>query len=487
MRGADGFTTLSIGDDDDAKTSLCSTLVIPHAPPARAPRRAPSPRRTPVPPPVSRWTRGPAFATGGSSTVHLGYATQGPSAGLPVALKCLHPHLARRPAEVAALVDEARLAMRLAHPNVCRVLDAAPIDDTWAIAMEYLPGVSLSVLGAHAASRPEISRTRIWARVLASLFADAAEGLHALHEMGDEAGRPLEVVHRDATPHNVMVTWDGAVKIVDLGIAVSRGRAARTQPGMLRGKVGFVSPEQMRGEPLTRRSDVWSLGVGLWELLTQRRLFARGSDAQTFEAIASMPVPPPSALAPWVPPALDRIVLAALARDPLARPATARALAEALRGFVLASGAPLTGRDRVQLLDALYPGERAASEARLAGARIGARASERPGRPSPFEPEASPASLEVRVAAGAQDFVARADAFLYALADAAVARARALRASAEALGFDEASRRTAIWAVLAVLVVSVAAVGMRSALRASRHHHAPARAVVVALSSPTIP
>lgn len=436
-------------------------------------------------PSLGRYRLAHPIASGGAATVYLARASFAPGVSRAVAVKCLHPHLARRRDDVAMFLDEASVACRITHPNVCAVLDVGQVDGTWLIAMEHLAGVSLAELAAAAAQRPELTRTRAWPVLVAQMVADACEGLHAAHELRDESGRLLDVVHRDATPQNVMVTWDGVVKVVDFGIAVARGRVPRTEAGMLRGKVSFVSPEQMRGQPLDRRSDVWTMAVGLWELLALRRLFARRSDTETFDAILTHPIAAPSTHAPMVPPGLDAIVLAALQRDPAARTPSARALATSLRAFVAVSGVSSTTADVVMLLDALFPGRRAqarATEARALGART-----ERPaaptgsaalGAPSPFAPVSDVSAPEVSGfrAIPTGDAIERMLAELATLAE----RARAyVRQSTDApLAPGETAFRWIAWALAAVLVVLALSLGARSLARASMR--------AVALDAPAV-
>jgi serine/threonine-protein kinase len=167
------------------------------------------------------------------------------------------------------------------------------------------------------------------------ILAEAAAGLHAAHELRDENGAPRGVVHRDISPHNILIGTNGAVKLVDFGVAKAVGRVSEaTRAGQLKGKFGYMSPEQARGKPIDRRSDLFALGIVLFELTTSRRLFRGESDIETLKLVISSRIPPPTTLDPKYPPELERIVLRALQRDPQARYQTAAELEADLRGYL---------------------------------------------------------------------------------------------------------------------------------------------------------
>src|SRR5262249_45763833 len=157
---------------------------------------------------------------------------------------------------------------------------------TYYIAMEYLTGEALSHVVDAVARKPSLLASERWLTHATRIAADVCEGLHAAHETCDERGRPLHIVHRDVTPQNVFVTYDGAVKLVDFGVAFARDRRTETVAGTIKGKIAYLAPEQLSvGRELDRRVDVWALGVTLWEMLTGKRLFAKRSDAATLAAI----------------------------------------------------------------------------------------------------------------------------------------------------------------------------------------------------------
>lgn len=298
------------------------------------------------------------IASGGMATVYLARASGPGGFERPIAIKRIHPHLAKKRDFVAMFLDEARVTARIVHPNVCSVFDFGEADGTWFLAMEYLVGQSLAAVLARLSLRPDLAASPRWLGLAARIVADACEGLHAAHELRDETGTPMGVVHRDASPHNVFVTYDGAVKMVDFGVALAEGRSHQTQNRMLKGKLAYMPPEQVRGEPLDRRADVWSIGVCLWELLAVRRLFALSSDAAILEAVARAPIHPPSAFAPAIPARLDAIVLRALSRDVDGRYPTARALGRDLGAFAASTGVGTGLADLAELMEELFHAER---------------------------------------------------------------------------------------------------------------------------------
>ena len=298
------------------------------------------------------------IASGGMATVYLA-RSKGPAGfDRAMALKRIHPHLAKKREFVEMFLDEARLSARITHPNVCSVFDFGEVDGTYFMAMEYLVGQPLNQLLRGLHRRPDIATSPRWHALAAKIIADACEGLHAAHELTDERGQKLGVVHRDCTPHNIFVTYDGAVKVVDFGVAFAAGRLHHTQTGSLKGKLGYMSPEQVRGQQIDRRLDVWALGVCLWELLTVRRLFGKRQEVEMITAVASERIAPPSEMAPGVPHELDRIVMKALDRNLDGRYATTRAMARDLNAFVSSSGVSAGLADLSELMEEVFARER---------------------------------------------------------------------------------------------------------------------------------
>ena len=237
-----------------------------------------------------------------------------------VAVKTIRPELTASEAVRTMFLDEARLLARLTHPAIATVHDFGDEGGTLYLALEYVRGSSFRGLGA---KRPPPA-------IAARAIAEACRGLHAAHELRDHAGAPLGVVHRDISPENLMLGYDGQVKVLDFGIALVKGRMTVTEHGTIKGKPPYMSPEQVRNQPLDRRSDVWSVALILHELLTGKPVFDGDSIYAVARAVMEAPIPPPSSLAGPLPPGLDAAVMNALVRDPAGRTPTAAAFADEL-------------------------------------------------------------------------------------------------------------------------------------------------------------
>ncbi|MCK6536925.1 MAG: serine/threonine protein kinase [Polyangiaceae bacterium] len=260
------------------------------------------------------------LAKGGMAEILLA-RLKGPSGfERPVAIKRILPHLAEQQRFVDMFLDEARIAAAIRHKNVVQVTDLGHTGAHLYLVMEYLEGENIASL----IKRSLVEKHPLPYGITAHVIAEACAGLHAAHELCGEDGHPLGVVHRDISPQNVLVTYSGEVKVLDFGIAKALVRvAAETDTGELKGKVEYMSPEQARGQPLDKRSDLFALGIVLHEMLARRRLFKRDSVLGTFEAITKEPLVLPSQVARDCPPSLDRVVARALARDPADRYASA--------------------------------------------------------------------------------------------------------------------------------------------------------------------
>ena len=294
------------------------------------------------------------LASGGMATVYLGRAEGPAGVQRAVAIKRIHPHLARRKQFVAMFLDEARIASRINHPNVCSLFDFGEADGTYYMAMEYLMGSPLTRLIRQVSRSPERLASARWHALACRIVADAAEGLHSAHELRDDDGVPLGIVHRDVSPQNVFVTYDGAVKVVDFGIALARNRLSQTNTGTLKGKFGYMAPEHASGGEVDRRADVWSLGVCLWEMLVGARLFRRKNDMDTLLAVRNAEIEPPSTFAFGVPGAMDRVVMRALEREPSRRYATARDMSRELMEVVREGGEPTGLGDLAEWMKPLF-------------------------------------------------------------------------------------------------------------------------------------
>jgi serine/threonine-protein kinase len=259
-----------------------------------------------------------------------------------VAVKVINPQLALDQSFVRMFLDEARLVAKLNHPNICSVLDFGAAENTYFLTMEYLHGESLSALNRAAQKRGGLPDS-----VAARIIADAARGLHAAHELKLPDGRLANVVHRDVSPQNIFVLYDGVTKVVDFGIARSVDRTSeRTSTGIIKGKLSYMAPEQLRNAEPDRRLDVFALGIVLWEITVGKRLFQREHEAATMCAVLQDPIPSPSSVRADYPELLETIVLRALERDPNARYQTAAELARELERFVALSG-QMTGAEEV--------------------------------------------------------------------------------------------------------------------------------------------
>jgi len=294
------------------------------------------------------------IASGGMATVYLAvHGLEGFQN--TVAVKRIHPHLAKDKQFVDMFADEAHIAARINHPYVCRVFDFGKTgDDSYYIAMEFLRGEPLSRV--FKTLTPERIANPRHPTMIARLIANLAEGLHAAHTLKDTRGQCLDVVHRDVTPQNLFVLCDGTVRVTDFGIARARVRSHQTEGGRIKGKLSYMSPEQLNQQPVDCRSDLWSLGVVTWELLTGRRLFRATSEGETVLSVLSRPIPPPSRFAGGVPRQLDAIVLRALSRDPALRYSSARELVRALETFLAAAGDTVPTMDIAEWVEDLFPG-----------------------------------------------------------------------------------------------------------------------------------
>ena len=253
-----------------------------------------------------------------------------------VVVKRLLPELVASPAYVAMFLDEGKLVARLDHPNICEVHDLGRDGAEYYLAMPFLDGIPAHELIA----RPRDPDRASQLKVAAGVIAQACDGLHHAHELRDADGAPAGLVHRDVSPSNLFVTAAGAVKVLDFGIAKVRGGAA-TEVGMIKGKTQYMAPEQVVGEAVDRRCDVFALGIVLFELATHQRLFKRASDYLTARAILEDDIPRADAVDPAVPTALADVIAKALEREPAKRYATAKQLGEAVR----AAMAPATASE----------------------------------------------------------------------------------------------------------------------------------------------
>ncbi len=265
------------------------------------------------------------------ASVYFGRMTGAAGFRRTVAVKRLHPHLACNPDFVAMILDEARLAARIVHPNVVATLDvvtAGAQPSEIFIVMEYIQGETLSKLQRALSQRGEHAPVATATTIVAGML----HGLHAAHEAKDEHGVALGIVHRDVSPQNVMLGSDGSVRILDFGVAKAAGRLQNTREGSVKGKIPYMAPEQIRGGQVDRATDVYAASVVLWELLAGRRLFEADNEAVLIHRITTpgQPIDPPSRSNPTVPPEVDAVVMRGLSYMPERRYASAREMALAL-------------------------------------------------------------------------------------------------------------------------------------------------------------
>jgi eukaryotic-like serine/threonine-protein kinase len=271
------------------------------------------------------------LALGGTAEIYL--ARIDGTAGFEkyVVVKCLHDHLADDPDFVKMFLDEARLAATLDHSNIVQTYELGEHEGRYYMVMEYLAGLSLAMVVRRAADR--VPDGKIPVPLILNVAAQAAGGLHYAHERTAN-GKPLNMVHRDISPQNLVIGFEGILKVVDFGIARAELRETKTKAGTIKGKFAYMSPEQCVATNVDRRTDVFALGVIVHELLTGRRLFKRNSPYETYQAVLECNVPPPSSMNSEIDPALEAIVMKAVAREKEARWPNAEAMGDALLGYM---------------------------------------------------------------------------------------------------------------------------------------------------------
>lgn len=262
--------------------------------------------------------------SGGMASLFL--AHRPPSRDI-VAIKVIRDQLREVPRMIRMFQDEARTLTHVDHKNVVRVLEAGEYPDGRYLAMEYVHGCTLARL----VDELEHRGLELPIAVGVQIAIEVATALHAAHEAVDENGRPLNIVHRDVSPQNVMISETGRVKLIDFGVAKASGRLEVTNAKLIKGKLRYMAPEQASGKPIDRRTDIFSLGILLWEMLTSHRFATGEGDIDVFTRLLDPKPTPPSEDNPAVSPALDAAVLGALSKSPQERPATGLELAEALR------------------------------------------------------------------------------------------------------------------------------------------------------------
>jgi serine/threonine-protein kinase len=275
---------------------------------------------------VDRYELVGELASGGMATVYLARLSGVGGFQRFVAMKRLHPHLQNEKEFVEMFLDEARLSAGIHHPNVVAILEVGASPVGYYLVMEFVEGDTLARLLARAAGNSQ----RIPTPIALRMVLDALAGLHAAHELKNDQGELVELVHRDVSPQNILIGVDGIARITDFGVARATSRLTSTRVGQLKGKLAYMAPEQAKGEGLDRRADVFSAGVLIWETLAGKRLFKADNEAATLQRVMNEPIAPLTRIAPHVSPELSAAIARGLERDPDQRFATAAEFADAI-------------------------------------------------------------------------------------------------------------------------------------------------------------
>ena len=380
---------------------------------------------------------------GGMAVLYLARARGVGGFARMFAIKRILPHLAADPVFVDMFLDEGRIAARLSHPNLCPVFEIGADRGELFLVMDYLDGVAWEALAAAA------PRDRRGLALAAGVLAQACEGLHHAHTFRDVDGTPQPVVHRDVSPQNLLVSADGTCRVLDFGVSKIATDPRRTRSGVRKGKLPYMAPEQIRGEPLDGRADVWALGAVLWEALVGERLFDRETDFLTYTAITEAEIPPVTAVVPdaGYPAAVDRVLGRALARDRDQRYATARELGHDLHELARDGGVGgAASRDAIAEAVAQLCGDQLAARRQAISAAIGRRAAAE-ARQAAARAAGDPASDPSR-AATIDDRDAAETVSMAMRRDAIVVHARRRRWPAAAAGLAAIAGAVAIAATL---------------------------------------
>jgi tRNA A-37 threonylcarbamoyl transferase component Bud32 len=377
------------------------------------------------------------LARGGMAELFLARATGIQGFEKLVVVKRILPEMARDTEYVEMFLEEARLAAGLHHSNIVQVYDIGEDEEAPFFAMEYLQGEDVRTLLRATQLRGE----RVPIEHALSIVIGVAAGLHHAHEQRDGEGKPLGIVHRDVSPHNVAVTFDGGVKLLDFGVAKTRKRVSATRHGTLKGKLGYMSPEQCRGDEIDRRSDVFAVAILLWELMTGRRLYGGRSDFGIMKSIVETDAPRPSLVWHDCPPELEAIVMRGLRREREARQETAEELQLALEAFARERRLPVSNAGLGHYVRELF-GERAT-----------------------VKPETERTTTLYDVAAGDDD-VAAATVVDGVVATASTAESMAPARMTRAVA--RRKRRAWLWPVVAAALTAAGLIGWRVAATSHR-------------------
>lgn len=270
-----------------------------------------------------------------------------------IAIKKILPHVVEDPEFIQMFKDEAKITVQLQHANIGQVYELNKVDETFYIAMEYISGKDAKTLWSYCRQKNDLIPVNLSAYIVQKM----CEGLDYAHRKKDNFGVDLRIVHRDVSPQNVLISWEGEIKVIDFGIAKAAGKASKTQAGILKGKFGYMAPEQVRGMPLDQRADVFALGVVLYELVTGERAFVADSDFSLLEMVRNVEIKPPSLTNQNLPPEVERIIYKALAKDPDDRYEFGSDMAEDLQRFLLMQGKPPGRHDVAEYLRVNFPAD----------------------------------------------------------------------------------------------------------------------------------
>ncbi len=299
------------------------------------------------------------IARGGMGSVHLARLPGAGGFQRLYAIKVMHPHLAEETEFVGMLLDEARIAARIHHPNAVPIVDVCHSPRGFYLVMDYIDGVNLAKMLTATATIPWRNRTRAAIRII----LDALAGLHAAHELSDDEATPLGIVHRDVSPQNIMVGSDGVGRITDFGVALAASRIIASRPGLIKGKPSYMSPEQISAAAVDRRADLFAMGIVLWEALTSGRLFHAEMEVGALMQVMAAEIKAPSSVVPDVPASIDAVCMKALQRPVENRWQTARAMAEALEAAAVAADLLAPAHEVADVLRAAFVEEFAARKA----------------------------------------------------------------------------------------------------------------------------
>ncbi|MBN8610501.1 MAG: serine/threonine protein kinase, partial [Deltaproteobacteria bacterium] len=292
------------------------------------------------------------IAFGGMAEIFLGRENLSVGATRMLVIKRILPQVADDAAFVEMFLDEARLAIQLAHPNICHIYEFGEIEATYFIAMEWIHGAPLGKVIRRAREGKHIAP-----ELVVKILVQVAEALDYAHNARDSTGSPLNIVHRDVTPHNIMVSYSGQVKLLDFGIAKASSASTKTEAGVVKGKFAYMSPQQCLGRDIDARSDVFALGICLYEALTGRSLYQRETDYETMKAVIEEPVPSIRSVRPELPMELDAIVQRALQKSVDERWQSAAQMQIALEDWLASTGRAVSAARVAQLMTDLFHDE----------------------------------------------------------------------------------------------------------------------------------